>query len=170
MSIMFPLAFQGWIVNRVLLVHRWLKDRLSLKGGFSRFQQQPCFEGIFKIFHSLPPFLDIQEQQNLQIFCRILFIRQKATYKQNFVARKKPSKVVSQQAKKVNGRFYIPKGVALQFLLPYFIIIIHRTCFNFKLLCFSGLQQDLSWGPTWVLSHGQGFGKAAEIQHYWYKR
>ena len=87
-----------------------------------------------------------------------------------FVARKKPSKFISQQAKKVNGRFYIPKGVALQFLLPYFIIIIHRTCFNFKLLCFSGLQQDLSWGPTWVLSHGQGFGKAAEIQHYWYKR
>ena len=70
-----------------------------------------------KILHSLPPFLDIQEQQNLQIYCRILFIRQKATYKQNFVARKKPSKVIFQQAKKVNGRFYIAKGVALQFLL-----------------------------------------------------
>ena len=105
-------------VNCELSSSTWLlKDRLSLKGGFSRFQQQPFFEGIFKIFHSLPPFLDIQEQQNLQIFCRILFIRQKATYKQNFVARKKPSKFISQQAKKVNGRFYIAKGVALQFLL-----------------------------------------------------
>ena len=73
----------SWLsrVNCELSSSTWLlKDRLSLKGGFSRFQQHSRFLKEFKNFHSLPLSLIFKSSKTFKYFAGFyLFVKRPHT-------------------------------------------------------------------------------------------